>query len=123
MERRGSGLHKIVEETSKLPGYTDALKPQFSSTPTNFTVTLKNINYGDEPINEPINELINEPINEKQIKIFNAIKANPDITYDELSEGLKVSLASVKRSVSLLKKAGYIVRSGSNKSGHWEILK
>ncbi len=75
--------------------------------------------------NEPINELINEPIkmNEKQIKIFNAIKANPDMTYDELSDVLKISLATVKRYIALLKKEGYIARRGSNKTGHWEILK
>ena len=32
MERRGSGLRKIVSETEKLPGYTEAYKPEFSST-------------------------------------------------------------------------------------------
>ena len=31
MERRGSGLRKIVSETEKLPGYTEAYKPEFSS--------------------------------------------------------------------------------------------
>ena len=34
MERRGSGLRKIVSETEKLPGYTEAYKPEFSSTAT-----------------------------------------------------------------------------------------
>jgi ATP-dependent DNA helicase RecG len=32
MERRGSGLKKIVNETKKLPGYTDAFRPEFRST-------------------------------------------------------------------------------------------
>ena len=45
MERRGSGLRKIVSETEKLPGYTEAYKPEFSSTPTDFRVILKNVNY------------------------------------------------------------------------------
>jgi ATP-dependent DNA helicase RecG len=45
MERRGSGLKKIVNETEKLPGYTDELKPTFHSTSTSFSVVLKNINY------------------------------------------------------------------------------
>lgn len=52
MERRGSGLKKILDETAKLPGYTDELKPQFRSTSTSFFVVLKNVNYatsaGDE---------------------------------------------------------------------------
>lgn len=46
MERRGSGLRKIMEETAKLPGYAENFKPEFSSTPSNFKVTLKNLNYG-----------------------------------------------------------------------------
>lgn len=45
MERRGSGLKKIINETSKLPGYSDDFKPSFYSTQTSFTVILKNVNY------------------------------------------------------------------------------
>lgn len=45
MERRESGLRKIVSETEKLPGYTEAYKPEFSSTATDFRVILKNVNY------------------------------------------------------------------------------
>jgi len=45
MERRGSGLKKIVNETKKLPGYTNELKPIFHSTSTSFSVILKNVNY------------------------------------------------------------------------------
>ena len=45
MERRGSGLKKILNETAKLPGYSEQLKPEFYSTPTDFRVVLKNVNY------------------------------------------------------------------------------
>ncbi|MCD7735340.1 MAG: putative DNA binding domain-containing protein [Clostridiales bacterium] len=45
MERRGSGIRKILDETAKLPGYTEEMKPQFRSTSSSFYVTLKNINY------------------------------------------------------------------------------
>lgn len=45
MERRGSGLRKIVNETAKLPGYTEDCKPVFYSTPSSFTVVIKNVNY------------------------------------------------------------------------------
>ena len=48
MERRESGLRKIVSETEKLPGYTEAYKPEFSSTATDFRVILKNVNYNLE---------------------------------------------------------------------------
>ncbi|MDO5115952.1 MAG: ATP-binding protein [Synergistaceae bacterium] len=45
MERRGSGLKKILSETAKLPGYTEQLKPEFYSTSFDFRVILKNVNY------------------------------------------------------------------------------
>lgn len=45
MERRGSGLKKIVNETEKLPGYVKECKPEFFSTPFDFRVILKNVNY------------------------------------------------------------------------------
>lgn len=45
MERRGSGLRKIVSESEKLTGYIEAYKPEFFSTATDFRVILKNVNY------------------------------------------------------------------------------
>jgi ATP-dependent DNA helicase RecG len=45
MERRGSGLKKILSETAKLPGYDNRLKPKFFCTPSDFRVVLKNVNY------------------------------------------------------------------------------
>jgi ATP-dependent DNA helicase RecG len=38
-------LTKILSETAKLPGYDDRLKPEFFSTPSDFRVVLKNVNY------------------------------------------------------------------------------
>jgi ATP-dependent DNA helicase RecG len=45
MERRGSGLEKIIHETKKLPGYTEKLLPGFYSSVSSFTVVLRNVNY------------------------------------------------------------------------------
>lgn len=50
MERRGSGLRKIVSETEKLPGYSETYKPEFFSTATDFRVILKNVNYNLEGV-------------------------------------------------------------------------
>jgi ATP-dependent DNA helicase RecG len=47
IERRGSGLRKIRNETAELYGYTSDRAPEFESTPTAFHVTLKNMNYGN----------------------------------------------------------------------------
>ena len=49
MERRGSGLKKIIRDTEKLPGYTEELKPEFFSNATDFRGVLKNVNYNLVP--------------------------------------------------------------------------
>ena len=40
MEKRGSGLTRICNETKALNGYKDELKPMFKSTPTQFQTTI-----------------------------------------------------------------------------------
>ena len=75
MERRGSGLRKIVSETEKLPGYTEAYKPEFSSTATDFRVILKNVNYnleGDahQVIHQVTHQVIELSTVSKQILTF-----------------------------------------------------
>lgn len=80
MERRGSGIKKILDETAKLPGYTEELKPTFHSTHSSFFVTLKNINYsswslsdqdsdqdGDQVMTKKILEFCVEPRSKREI--------------------------------------------------------
>lgn len=47
VERRGSGLKKIKDETANLYGYTDEFAPRFVSNQSEFHVILKNMNYGN----------------------------------------------------------------------------
>ena len=62
MERRGSGLKKIISETEMLPGYKANFKPEFSSTAMDFKVTLKNINYtqnNDNLVSDQVSDQVN----------------------------------------------------------------
>jgi ATP-dependent DNA helicase RecG len=45
MERRGSGLRKMIAESEKLFGYKEGFKPVFHSTRDEFRVTFWNLNY------------------------------------------------------------------------------
>lgn len=40
-----SGIKKILDESAKLPGYCEELRPTFYSTPTSFIAIIKNVNY------------------------------------------------------------------------------
>ena len=72
--------------------------------------------------NEPINEPVNEPVNERQQTILSIMKQNPSITREDLANKLGISLATLKRELTSLRKEGYITRSGSDKNGQWIVV-
>ncbi|MDR0648312.1 MAG: winged helix-turn-helix transcriptional regulator [Synergistaceae bacterium] len=63
-----------------------------------------------------------DPINDPIKLIIDAIIHNPHITYAELAVILGKSPATAKRILGTLKQTGRIIRVGSNKTGHWEVL-
>lgn len=72
-----------------------------------------------KPLSDPIKRFA-DPITERLYQAL--LKAN-DLNYAAYGALLGVSEATVKRRLGELKAAGYITRVGSNKSGHWEVLK
>jgi len=130
MERRGSGLNKIVEETKKLPGYDERFMPTFYSTVSSFTVVLKNVNYTasqiestnpDGGINGGLKRGINGGLNETQQKIIDLILDNPLITTQAIADVLSLTRRKVDYHISQLKKSGLVEREGAKKNGQWIV--
>ena len=74
----------------------------------------------DDPINiasDPINAF-SDPITEQ---LYRAILKDASLNYAEYATMIGVSEATVKRRLGELKKAGVIIRIGSNKTGHWQV--
>lgn len=71
-----------------------------------------------KPVSDPINK-ISDPITES---LYQAIRKNNTLNYSEYGALLGVSEATIKRRLGELRKAGMIVRVGSNKAGHWEVI-
>nr|WP_330407022.1 ATP-binding protein [Blautia marasmi] len=87
MERRGSGLKKILSETEKLPGYTEQMKPEFYSTPSDFRVVLKNINYNlHTTAQDGVQDSVQDERITKLIKFCSVAR-----TRDEIQEHLGIS--------------------------------
>jgi ATP-dependent DNA helicase RecG len=122
MEKRGSGLTRICNETKALEGYRDELKPMFKSTPTQFQTTIfastdmKNV--GDNVGNNVGNEL-----SDRQRSILNSINESPTITGRQMSEIMSVSQRTIERDLSYLQSHGILTREGSDNDGAWVILK
>ena len=56
-------------------------------------------------------------------KILDLISENPSITRAELAKELAVSLSTVQRRLTMLKKKGIISRYGGKFGGGWEVHK
>ena len=117
MEKRGSGLTRICNETKALYGYRDELKPVFKSTPTQFQTTIfassDSSNVGD---------VSETKLTERQQKILNLIKKSPTITGKQMSETLSVSQRTIERDISSLRKIGILKREGKDNDGTWVVV-
>ena len=120
MEKRGSGLTRICNETKALDGYKDELKPVFKSTPTQFQTIIyaaadtQNVGDHDGGVSEM-------KLTERQRRILNLIKESPTITGKKMSETLSVSQRTIERDLSALQKIGVLKREGKDNDGTWVI--
>lgn len=55
-------------------------------------------------------------------RLYQTILKNNKLNYAEYGALLGVSEATIKHRMGGLRKAGMIVRVGSNKAGHWEVV-
>ena len=121
MEKRGSGLTRICNETKALDGYRDELKPVFKSTPTQFqtiiyaSTDIPNVGDHDGDVSET-------KLSERQMKILNLIKESPTISGRQMSEMLSVSQRTIERDLSALQKSGVLRHEGKDNDGAWVVL-
>ncbi len=62
-----------------------------------------------------------ENCTESERKIIAALKSRPDITQSELAESTGLTVDGVRYTMKKLKKAGILSRTGSSRSGRWEV--
>jgi ATP-dependent DNA helicase RecG len=121
MEKRGSGLTRICNETQALDGYKDELKPVFKSTPTQFQ-TIIFASTDKHNVGDFVGDMSETKLTERQLKILNLIKETPTISAKQMSETLSVSPRTIERDLSLMKKIGTLKREGKDNNGVWIIL-
>ena len=121
MEKRGSGLTRICNETQALDGYKDELKPVFKSTPTQFQ-TIIFASSDKQNVGDFVGDMSETKLTERQQKILNLIKESPTISAKQMSETLSVTTRTIERDLSLMKKAGVLKREGKDNDGVWVII-
>ena len=120
MEKRGSGLTRICNETKALEGYRDELKPIFKSTPAQFRTIIfastDTPNVGDHD-----GDISETKLTERQQKILNLIRKSPTTTGRQMSEILSVSQRTIERDLSALQKKGILKHEGKDNNGKWVL--
>ena len=62
-----------------------------------------------------------QKLTERQQEILEAIKKNPNITREELSDKIQINPSAIQKQIGKLKEKGLLKRLGSDKGGSWEV--
>jgi fido (protein-threonine AMPylation protein)/ribosomal protein S25 len=101
------------------------LKENYSLKNREIHILADTVNDTVKPQNDtvkPQNDTVNLQIDTVNDTVFLLIKQHPTITATEISERLKMSLSTVRRSIKALRTTGKIERVGSDKKGYWKII-
>ena len=147
MERRGSGMKKIIDAYKQYEHLVDFHMPEFSSNASEFHVTLWNLNFDDRIIGEItsdsiplieeirkndgevfIKEFIKEPVGftkeftKASRHIYKLVSMNPQISIAKMAESMGLSTRQVQKYLNRLQELHKVARIGGRKTGEWKII-
>lgn len=147
MERRGSGMKKIINTYRRYEQLSGCHAPEFTSNASEFHVTLWNLNYKGEIMEEltpdtipliqefakdngevVVKEFVKEPSKfakefiKASRQIYKLISQNPQISAMQMSESMGLSHRQVQKYLRRLQELGKIARVGGRKMGEWKII-
>ena len=93
MERQGSGIKKIIENYEVEVNYNEDLKPEFFSDSSQFSVILKNLNYG-------------KSLEEVAIALKKVAIESKNVTIEEAINRLEVNKNTKNKAILLFKAYG-----------------
>ena len=117
-ENLGSGFPLILNAWNE----KHWLRPELLEQPELMQVKLT-LHIQNEPINVKVAEHVSTAhLTDRQRKIYEIIK-NGTVNAQNLSVALDISLRTAKRDLYVLRDMNLIHYVGSDKTGHWEIIK
>ena len=145
MERRGSGMKKIINTYKRYEQLSGCHAPEFTSNASEFHVTLWNLNYDGsdnntttakasqevEFVKEPVEftkEFIKEPVEftkefiKASRQIYKLISMNPKVNTIQMADSIGLSTRQVLKYLKRLQELGKIARVGGRKMGEWKII-
>lgn len=124
VEAWGSGIPKMFHEAAEY----GLREPELIDMGSDFRINLYrkkahiDRNGVIDPKKSDTNDTKVDPDDTNFDAILQIIRNNPVMTQRDISKGLGISLATVKRVMSRLQKSGKLVRIGSSRNGSWHII-
>ena len=87
------------------------------------TKTLVDKNVENGRVNEQSGRVNDDELSIKEKTILLQLHKKEDLTIYQLSISCKIAERTVRRILGKLSEKGFIRRVGSDKSGHWEIIR
>ena len=80
----------------------------------------------DDTVNDTVNDTVRPDVSalsKTEQTVLAAISSFPDYSYEKLAEYCRLSRPTIARTIKTLQSREYIRRIGSDKTGHWEVIK
>lgn len=126
MERRGSGLRKIIETYKFKENYKEELKPEFRSTESSFFTVLKNLNYSTEKSGDRVAIKSSDKVaiknkNEQLEAIIKFADLRGEFKTADIEELLSIKSSRARLLISELVKIGKLESIGSNRNRRYHV--
>ena len=128
MEKRGSGLKRICNETKALESYKEDRRPMFKSSPSLFMTIIYSMEYDGElngqlngTLSGTLNGTLSGTLNEKQRGVLDFIATTPGVQAQVLIDKLLIPRDTLNKILKALMDRGLIERRGSKKTGGYYI--
>ena len=121
MERRGSGLKKILDAYESEERYSEKLKPEFFTDGYNFFLTLWNLNYANAKAQSKAQIKAQSGALSDRDYLLLLLRENPSITQTELAAMMEKSRRYVQLTMKQLMDEGVVERVGSKRIGTWIV--
>ena len=135
IERRGSGMKKIIGEYQRYDNLKSYHAPEFSSNTSEFHAVLWNLNYEASVKKEFVKEdakFVKEFVKEDakftkefikaQRIIYKLISEQPQVSAAAMAEKIGISSRQVQKYLKRLTDLQLIIREGGRKNGFWKII-
>ncbi|AKB35297.1 ATP-dependent DNA helicase recG [Methanosarcina siciliae C2J] len=125
-ENAGSGFDKMFGGWKSY----DEVEPEVSGEVDYYKIVfplekVTEIRDSNAPVNAPVNAPINAPVKLtiSEEEILELIENDINITYDTIAESLGKNRTTIMRNIKKLKDRGILTRIGSDKTGHWIVIR